>query len=225
MSKPKAKAKTRPSAKKPTAPAAKGRRIPIGWIAGGALAVAVVIAMVLSFGGTEEQDTSGEFGTPRVDGQALPLFSDPATDTAIGLAIPEVDGADFGGSPVAIRRDGIPKALLFLAHWCPACQAEVPEVQQLVNDGAVPEGIEIISVVTATNEARPNFPPSSWLQREGWTSPVIVDGEDSLAYQSFGAGAFPFWVFVDGAGNVFGRVSGALPIDQVQSIFTALAET
>lgn len=35
----------------------------------------------------------------------------------------------------------------------------------------MPRGIELISVATATDPAQANYPPSKWLENEGWTVP------------------------------------------------------
>lgn len=51
-----------------------------------------------------------------VTGTALPRFPD-GPDPAVGMMMPEVEGASFDGTPVTISNDGRPKVLLFLAHW------------------------------------------------------------------------------------------------------------
>jgi hypothetical protein len=52
-----------------------------------------------------------------VTGTALPLFPDAGADPAVGMAMPELEGASFDGSAVSITNDGRPKVILFLAHW------------------------------------------------------------------------------------------------------------
>ena len=110
---------------------------------------------------------------------ALPTFTDAATDQAIGRPIPEVSGTDFDGTSVRIAADGRSKILLFLAHWCPHCQREVPVVQTWLGAGRLPAAVDLISIATAIDPNLPNHPPDAWLAREGWTPPVLVDGDDS----------------------------------------------
>jgi thiol-disulfide isomerase/thioredoxin len=63
--------------------------------------------------------------------------------------------------------------VVFVAHWCPHCQAEVPRIVALAKAGKV--SVPIVGVATGTDASAPNYPPSAWLQREGWPYPVLVD--------------------------------------------------
>jgi len=201
-------------------------------VGGGVLVVAAIVAIALSSG----QDTGGSSARPStspatsvaagagpvVTGAALPVFAAPDGDPAIGQAIPTVEGASFDGAPVAIEADGRPKALLFLANWCSHCQAEVPVVQDWIDGGGAPTDVDLISVVTAIDATLPNYPPDAWLAREGWTVPAIVDPAGTVA-DAYGLSAFPFWVFVDGNGQVAGRRTGELSISDLESIIAGLA--
>ena len=185
----------------------------------GGIALVATVILTMNTHGVSEQ---GEFGTPTVTGDALALATN-GTDAALGFPIPEVVGADFAGNEVRITRDGRPKMLLFVAHWCSHCQAEVPVVQDWVEAGNLPEGVDLISVATSTSSVRVNFPPSEWLAREGWTVPTIVDDTRDSAGTAFGIDAFPFWVFVTPDGLVAGRTSGELSPDTLTEIATTLA--
>jgi len=184
--------------------------------------VVVLLLIAAVFLGTEQ--VGSEYGNPTLSGNSLPPM--PGTSqfdtTATGLAYPEVHGADFEGKPVAITNDGRAKAIVFLAHWCPHCQAEVPKVQKWLDDGGNVEGVDLYSVATATNSGRPNYPPSKWLEREGWTVPVIVDDQAASVHTAYGSGGFPFWVFTNSDGTVAVRSAGELPIDQFVKILESL---
>jgi thiol-disulfide isomerase/thioredoxin len=196
------------------------RKLPIMPILGGVFAVALIATILITFGGGSDALETGE---PTIDGEALPVFTDAASDAAVGLPIPGVSGADFAGNPVTIADDGRPKAIVFLAHWCPHCQAEVPEVQGLVDAGLIPPEIDLYSVATAISSTQENYPPSEWLEREGWSSPVIVDDAGSSVARTFGLSAYPYWVFVDADGEVKGRTTGRAGADRVLAFFTQLA--
>jgi thiol-disulfide isomerase/thioredoxin len=114
--------------------------------------------------------------------------------------------------------------IMFVAHWCPHCQVEVPVVQQWVDDGGLPDGVDLVAVSTAIDSRRPNYPPGAWLEREGWTAPVLVDGNDAGA-RAAGLSAYPFFVGVDADGEVVGRVSGELTADQLDTIAADLVAT
>jgi thiol-disulfide isomerase/thioredoxin len=153
---------------------------------------------------------------PVITGGSLPQFQAPDGDPAIGMTIPTVTAP--GGS---ITLDGKAKVLMFLAHWCPHCQAEVPLVQAWVDAGNLPADVELISVSTAIDPSRPNYPPDAWLEREGWTAPVITDEAGTVA-DAYGLAAFPFWVFVNADGTVAGRLTGELTTDQLDQIVASL---
>jgi hypothetical protein len=207
------------TARKPSKQTGSERRFPVLYVVFGGIAVLLVAAIIIGFGAG-----GGEFGDPAVAGDGLPLYTgDPETDPAIGLTYPTITGADFNGNPVTIEPNGTPKAILFLAHWCGVCQAEVPAVQAWINEGRLPDGVEIVSVTTLSSSARQNYPPSEWLEREGWTAPVLVDSSDNDVSTAFGLTGTPFWVFTDGTGNVVLRSSGLTDIPVLEGFLTLLA--
>ena len=158
---------------------------------------------------------------PTITGASLPAFKDSNGDPAVGQPAPEVAGVDFKGNPVEIAKDGRPKVILFIAHWCPHCQREVPLIQAWVGARGIPAGLDVISVATSIDPSRPNYPPDAWLAREGWTVPVIADPTNSVA-TAYGLPAFPYWVFVAPDGTVKARTVGELPIADLQTIIRGL---
>ena len=192
----------------------------------GIVVVAAIAAVVLTSGtgGGGSSDLPSDLpsastpaaGAPVISGTPLPPFGDPAADPALGEIIPTVTAP--GGS---IELDGQAKVLMFITHWCPHCQAEVPVVQDWVNAGGLPPDVELISVSTAIDPNRPNYPPDAWLEREGWTAPVIVDETGSVA-DAYGLSAFPYWVFVHADGRVAGRLTGELTTEQLETIISNL---
>jgi len=179
--------------------------------------VAAVGAILLSGGGSSGGASvrpSGDLASPGasavggnavIAGQPLVAFADPANDAAIGQTIPTVT------SPTAsIALDGRAKVLLFVAHWCPHCQREVPLIQAWINAGGLPADVDLVTISTGIDPGRPNYPPEAWLAREGWTPPVIVDSTNEVA-SAYGLSAYPFFVFVNADGTVHERLSGELP--------------
>jgi thiol-disulfide isomerase/thioredoxin len=204
------------AASKRPQPSDDGKNFPWLAVIGGVVALIIVAAVV--FSGTPGQ----EFGDVEIDGAPLAPFNAQAQDIAVGSVAPEITGIDFEGNEVTIRHDGTPKAVVFLAHWCSHCQDEVPSVQSWLNATGGVEGIEIVSVASSMNSAQPNFPPSEWLEREGWTQPVIRDDVDNTALRAYGAGGFPYWVFLDGDGNVITRSAGEIPIQSLEQLLTSI---
>ncbi len=215
------------------------------WLLPGVIAVAVVVAAVLAIvlpggggptgGGSSSLRpsasgaASGGSGVPAGSGSAvavqppvitgspLPPFQGPDNDAAVGLPAPEVSGSDFAGTPVSIEPDGRAKVILFLAHWCPHCQTEVPLVQTWVSAGGVPDGVDLVSVATGIDPSQPNYPPDAWLEREGWTVPVIADPTNSVA-EAYGLTAYPLWVFVGSDGTVVARAAGEMTIPDLEAL-------
>jgi len=203
------------------APRGAPRKLPMLPIVGGVIGVALVVTILLTFsGGTGAAET----GEPTIGGDPLTVFTAPAGDPAIGETIPSVDGADFDGNPVSITDDGRAKIILFLAHWCPHCQAEVPIVRQYIDQGRLPAAVDLYAVATSISSTRDNYPPSEWFEREEWNAPVIVDDTGSSVGNAFGVSAFPFWVFVDDDNSVIGRLSGRLDADSLDALARGLAE-
>jgi thiol-disulfide isomerase/thioredoxin len=198
--------KTKP---KPGAKDAKGKST-LWWILGGVVGLGLIVALAASIATEPEIDESIGFGDPTVEGDPLPVYATGTQDVAIGLTAPTVTGADWEGNPVTIEPDGTAKIILFLAHWCPHCQNEVPVVQDWIDAGNLPEDVELISVATATDRTRTNWPPQDWLVEEGWTAPVIMDDQVGTVAASYGMAGTPFYVVLDGDNTNLGRISGEI---------------
>ena len=162
-----------------------------------------------------------EVGPVEVQGDALPELPDSSgdNDPAKGMAAPVVIGEDFDGNPVRIDavNDG-PTLAVFLAHWCPHCNREVPRINELRDEGAFPEGLNIVGVSTGLSPDRPNWPPSEWFVDMDWTYPVIADGVDMqretfIAADAYGLSGFPFITLIGSDGKVLARWSGEMDKD------------
>ncbi len=211
---------TRRRPAKPAPPEQRTSRLVFASI-GGVLVAALIVAIVISMGG-EEEAAAGEFGDPTVTGASLPMHTGGSTDAALGMTVPQLDGADFDGAAVTFGPEDGPAALLFLAHWCPHCQNEVPAVKAWMDTGRLPAGTSIVAVATGTDPARDNYPPSAWLEREGLDVPVIVDDAAGTVARAFGLSAFPYWVLVDAEGQVVARTTGSIPMESLEAALTAL---
>ena len=197
------------------------------FIVGAIIAVVIggaAIVAITSSGSDSTSSTGGisEFSDITVTGETLPAFDSvsSATDAAIGMPAPVVSGKGFTGTEITTDGAGTPTLLVFLAHWCPHCQREVPLLVQWEKDGKTPTGVDVIAVATGTDPANPNFPPSEWLAREEFPAlwPVIADSADKKAANAFGLSGYPYFVLVDAQGNVFKRLSGEIPMDELTAI-------
>ena len=213
-------ARRRPRPGRPRRAPARPARRPWVWFGlAGVVVLAAVLAVVLSGGSDDPPTAEGteETRPVAVSGTALPASGD-TSDPAVGLTIPMVEGAGFDGTPVTISPDDGPTVLVFAAHWCPHCQAEIPLLKDHLAADPLPAGVTLVTVSTSTNADQPNYPPSAWLQEEGWTQTVLADSEEGAAAAAFGVDAFPYFVAVDDDGKVVARTSGEISTDQFDQL-------
>lgn len=169
----------------------------------------------------------GETRPVAVTGDPLPPFESADGDPAVGMTAPVLDGESFDGTAVTIggsdENDG-PTMVVFLAHWCPHCNAEIPELIELDERGDLPDDVAIAGVSTAVNPDGDNYPPSEWVVEKGWPFPIMVDSDEFTAINAYGVTGFPFTVLLDENGDVIARKSGSSSADEIQAwIDAALA--
>ena len=200
------------------------------WLVGGVIAAVIAIAAIVAISASSKKDqlavgTVQEFSEVAVTGDALPAFDSAANpDPAVGMTAPTLTGKSFTGNVVTTESTGTPTLTIFLAHWCPHCQREVPLLVEWEKSGNMPAGIDIIAVATGTDSANPNYPPSEWLARENFpaTWPVMADSADKVGGDAFGLAGYPYFVLVGGDGKVLWRASGEVPMDELTATILAL---
>jgi len=170
-----------------------------------------------SASGSSTVETSG---TP--DG-TLPPFEQGQPDAALGVVLGDVSGPEYytGVDITVDPTDGVARAWLVWAHWCPYCQRELPAVSEwyLEHAGDYPD-VEIISITSSIDETRGN-PLEPYLDDLQLPFPAIVDADLSLA-QQLGVNAYPFWVFTDPEGTTVLRIAGYLETPQIEALFNEL---
>jgi thiol-disulfide isomerase/thioredoxin len=201
------------------------------------VAAGVAIAAVLATRGGDDDDSASTAPPPAagsgsvpgeiavtVEGAALPPLEDPANDAAIGSPAPALRGTDYQGNAVDIAPgSGGPMMIVFLAHWCPHCNNEIPVLLEWRDSGQMPDDLQVVGVSTAADEARPNYPPDEWLVEKGWDWPVLADDAELTAANAYGVTGFPFFTIVDADGNVAVRGSGEYPIEALQALVDSVA--
>ena len=191
-------------------------------------AIALIAAVVISQVGGDDGATVPE-GTQQtqpvvVEGEPLPQYTGQGNDAAIGTVPPMLEGRSFDGSSVVIDpNDGTPKLVVFLAHHCPHCQAEVPRMVEWASQGLVPAGVDVYGVATGTASNRDNYPPSAWLEREAWPFPTLADSDTYQAADAWGLTAYPYFVALDADGKVVQGASGELTQEQFTALLANIA--
>ncbi len=187
------------------------------------VAVIAIVAVVVIKAGSDDKGKAVkgavETAKVRISGDSLtPQPKDPsAKDPSVGKVVPDLRGKTLKGDSIAISNDGRPKAYIFLAHWCPHCQAEVPRLVGHWDKVGMPKDVDVYTVATSTNERENNYPPSTWLKDEKWPTEVLADDENSSALDAFGGSSFPYMVFVGADGTVVKRVSGEIEMSEFDS--------
>jgi len=197
------------------------RSLPTAWIIGGVIAVLVLVAgivAIVSSTSKDEENTAAWSQTRPVEvtGSTISPQPDSGDDPMLGTVVPAFTGASFDGTAVSWT-PGTPTLFVFLAHWCPHCQAEVPLLVKWFQDGKAPAGLRILGIATNTDSSRDNYPPSDWLSREGWPWRVVADSDTSSLAMAMGVASFPNYVLVDGGGTLVWRSSGEMPIEDLQA--------
>jgi len=157
-------------------------------------------------------------GPMEITGDILALYEpgEIPDDPVLGMDAPTALGVGFDGEPVRVDavKDG-PTMIVFLAHWCPHCNDEVPMINEMQADGRLPADLNVIGIATASDPTSPNFPPGEWLDDKDWVYPAMPDGVDTersvwLAQEAYGIRGYPFTVLVDDDGTVAARWSGSV---------------
>lgn len=203
--------------------------MPVFAFAVAAVAAMFVIAIVVTRGGGEEAGIAAggaiqEVAPVEITGDVLPELTDPANDKAVGMRAPEVSGEDSTGRKLSISNDGVPKMIVFMAHWCSHCQKELPLLQEWLNGRTEMGEVDLITVNTLVDENQPNYPPSAWYDREGYTMPTLLDDAASTVSDAFGLPGTPYFVFIHADGTVASRVSGSIPISEVEARLAQVTE-
>lgn len=215
----------------------RGRRALLG-VAAAALLAAGVTAVAINRNNADSNSVSASDPTASSDvpsSQAITVIGDALVqvnptdpiDPAIGQPAPLISGFDFQGNPLAVdpTADG-PYMIVFLAHWCPHCNAEVPRLLDWKASGSAPAELNVIAVSTAAASSAPNFPPSDWFADKEWSWPVLVDesqgeGNAGKAATAFGATGWPFIVIIGADGLVKARIVGEVEVPDLQVIVDA----
>lgn len=167
-------------------------------------------------GGSPASDmvAPAEYQPVRITGDALPVMPEAGTDAAIGATVPVVNGYNFNGNAVSldVAASGKPTMVVFLAHWCPHCNREIPRILEWASTNGVPEGLRIVGVATGSRNDYPNWPPSAWLMDMEWKWEKLADTQDGQVFGAYGGTSFPTMVLVGPDGTLKNRFSGEVEI-------------
>ncbi len=215
------------------------RSLPVFWIVIALIVVGGLVALIVT---APDDDTKAReakvkdipvYADVTVDGTKLVEPSDSQINTtddpAVGKTVPTLSGTSITtGKPLTITpgEDGDAMVYIVMAHWCPHCNTEIPEIVEWAKDGNLPDGVKITGVSTSADDGNPNFPPATWLVATmKWPWDAMIDDEVGTGAEALGTTGFPFLVFVNGDGTVAKRFSGEMPIDDFADEVKDIAKT
>lgn len=151
-------------------------------------------------------------------GGMLAPLPESGADTETGKSVAVLKGYDLQGRPVTIDPAGEGKAtmVVFLAHWCPHCNREIPVLNKWRESGEVPTGLRVVGITTGSKADQANWPPSKWMTAMKWPFEVMADSEAQEAAAAYGVAGYPFIAFVGANGKITARTSGETPVEQLQ---------
>ena len=170
---------------------------------------------------------AAEYQPVTVTGEALAPLGDSGTDATIGAPGPMLKGFTHDGAPIDVASaKGAPTMLVFLAHWCPHCNREIPRLVDWKERGLVPDNLRVVGITTGSRNDQANWPPSEWINTMKWPFEVMADSDKQQAAAAYGVDGFPFMVILDAQGNVAKRKSGEIEVaDLVSIIDTAIGKS
>jgi thiol-disulfide isomerase/thioredoxin len=192
------------------------RRRTLGYALGGAALIAVIVLGVVAFMGgeqgedavrlapPEEVTTSGEARTEALQpGEPVPDFSAPA----IGGG--RFEWTDYEGRPVVLS---------LWAPWCSHCQAELPVLNDVMQDYS---DVAFVTIVTAIGD-QPGPDAGEFLADNGITAPTAIDDTDRELASAFGLEFFPTLYFIDSDGAVVRQMTGEVDEATLRQVIGSL---
>jgi len=192
----------------------------IYWIVGGVVGLGLIVWLAIAIAGEGSVDEAIAFGEVTVEGNSLPFFESGTADPAVGQTAPTITGEDWDDNEITIGPSESAKIVVMLAHWCPHCQRELPLIQNWVDSGGLPEGVELYGTTVLTNRVRDGdtWPPQDWLLENGWTSPTIMDDQSGSIVEAYGMTGTPTYVVLGPDNENLGRLSGEIGLEGLNAL-------
>jgi len=188
-------------------------------IALGVVVLAAIAAVVAIVATREDSATTSSKDLIQVQpvevvGTPLPSPEAGTADNSVGLPVPEIKGKTFGSRSISIKK-GKPTLVIGINRADADVPGEVEAIVQWHHAYLTPSKLNVVTVVTGPGRDTAADPVSSWLVREEWPFPVLVDDAAGTAAKALGFVATPGIMLVDPDGVVVFRVLGPLPIERL----------
>lgn len=131
----------------------------------------------------------------------------------VGDLVPTISGENFDGQRVVID-EGEARILLFAAHWCDHCKAELEMLAEARGAGTLDLNVPLV-VISTRHIPGVRWPPADALDLEGGPDEVLVDSDSSLA-GLFDVQSVPRWFFLDEDGRIVADETGELSLADIR---------
>lgn len=113
----------------------------------------------------------------------------------LDITLPDLQGAMV--SPATQAEDDV-VLLAFWATWCQPCQQELSKMNKMYG-GMKSRGLEIYAISIDGPDTAAQVGP--WVQREGYSFPVLLDRETQVLTRFNPRGDLPYYVVLDASGR------------------------
>ena len=174
-------------------------------------------------GGTDNTSATADAAQYKpvvIEGSPLERRGDSQVDPSQDAVAPVLKGQSFSGAEMTIRpgASGKPTMLVFLAHWCPHCNREIPRLIDWKEQGLVPADLRVVGITTASRSDQANWPPSQWITDMEWPWEVMADSETADAANAYGVDGYPMIVVIGADGKVKLRFSGEREVSELTTL-------
>lgn len=130
-----------------------------------------------------------------------------AADKAVEFSLRDVNGKEVTLASLS----GKVVIMSFWATWCAPCKEEMPHLQKLFSAKGA-DGLVVLSI--STDDARTASKVKPYVEKMGYTFPVLLDKESKVIGSYNPAKTLPYTVIVDRKGDVVKQIAGYNPGDE-----------
>lgn len=150
-------------------------------------------------------------------GAGKPAPTPPAAGTGVtaGKTAPALGLTGLDGKAHALPEAGKLTVINFWATWCPPCREELPELDKFAKAHAGDLAF------CAVNLQEPADKVQGFLKQNGYSLPVLLDGEGTVA-RAWRVNAIPTTVVIDKKGVVRFRKTGPVTAAELEGVIKGL---
>jgi hypothetical protein len=97
------------------------------------------------------------------------------------------------------------------------------DLQGFFDNNGLPTDVDVYSTSILVRPGESNYPPGDWLERAGWTVPVVMDDRTGSIHDALGMPSVPAWVVVGSDNRVIQRIAGGVTVEQFEELVALAA--